>query len=174
MLSIPTVGQLPLTGRPALGAVLSALVGASLSLASLGGPAEAGGRSIVMRCKRGGSLPWCPPGKRTKTLCPQPGTCLSTSVHPRMPNQPTSRVSSGVPEGSCGVAKARFPSAYPVLSLQLPLTTALSPRLAPGCGASCGRVGWPVLLGQLWSRLLTGVLKRMLHAVHVQPSTSGV
>lgn len=56
-------------------------------------------------------------------------------------------------------------SAYPVLSLQSLLTTALGTGLAPGCSRPGQGRGRPVLWGRRWSRLFPlGVLKQMLHA----------
>lgn len=62
-------------------------------------------------------------------------------------------------------------SAYPVLSLQCLLTAALNTRLAPDCSRAGQGRGHPVLCGQLWSWLFPlGVLKQMLHALHLQPA----
>lgn len=98
----------------------------------------------------------------TALACPQ---APFNSAHPCTPAQPASRASSwGSRRGAVAWPRPGS-SAYPVLSLQSLLTTALGTGLAPGCSRPGRGRGRPVLWGRRWSRLFPlGVLKQMLHA----------
>lgn len=128
-------------------------------------PAKAGRRLPVIGCRRGASPLSCPLREES---CPQ---APFSPVHSRTSSQPTSRASSwGSRRGAVGWPRPGS-SAYPVPSLQSLLTAALDTRLAPDCSRAGQGRGQPVLWGQLWSRLFPlGVLKQMLHALHLQPA----
>lgn len=110
---------------------------------------------------------------REPTLCaPNHSICLSSaplnSARPRTPAQPTARTSSwGSQRGAVAWLRPGS-SAYPVLSLQSLLTTALGTWLAPSCSRPGQWIGRPVLWGQLWSQLFPlGAGKQMLHAARL-------